>query len=115
MYKKIYKICLKEEWIEAKRLNVFLGSKIDKRDGFIHLSSGNQVHETARLHFREQEDLMLLEVKAQELNIKWETSRGNRLFPHLYGSLPLNQVSREHNLVLDKNKNHVFPSWLDVT
>ena len=115
MLKKIYKICTKEEWDEAKKLNVFFGSQIDKRDGFIHLSSGDQVNETARFHFNGKEGLILLEIKTDKLKIKWEKSRDNNFFPHLYSSLPLNQVSREYNLILDKNNNHILPSWLDVS
>ena len=114
MIKKIYKICSKEEWSEAKKLTVYFGSKIDKKDGYIHLSSGNQVHETAKLHFDGKHDLVLLEIKTDKLNIKWEKSRNDNFFPHLYGSLPVKEVIREYTLILDKNYNHILPSWLDV-
>ena len=113
MLKKIYKICSKEEWAEAKKLNVFLGSKIDKKDGFIHFSLGNQVCKTAQLHFNGQEDLVLLEIKIDKLKIKWEKSRNDDIFPHLYSSLPATEVIREYTLILDQNNNHIFPSWLD--
>ena len=113
MLKKIYKICSKEEWAEAKKLNVFLGSKIDKRDGFIHFSLGNQVCKTAQLHFNGQEGLVLLEIKIDKLKIKWEKSRNDDFFPHLYNSLPVTEVIREYTLILDENNNHIFPSWLD--
>ena len=114
MFKKIYKICLKKEWYEAKMNNVFLGSEADKRDGFIHFSTSEQVKETVRLHYAKEKELVLLEVKTKNIKIKWEESRNNHLFPHLYDSLPLNEISKECNLSLDKNGNHVFPSWLDV-
>ena len=114
MIKKLYKICSKDEWSEAKKLTVFLGSKIDKRDGYIHLSSGNQVHETAKIHFNGKEGLVLLEIKTDKLQITWEKSRNDNLFPHLYGVLPTAEVTRECTLVLDENNNHILPSWLDV-
>ena len=113
MLKKIYKICSKEEWAKAKKLNVFLGSKIDKRDGYIHFSSGKQVFETAGLHFNGQEGLVLLEIKTDKLKIKWEKSRNDHVFPHLYNSLPVTEVIREYTLILDENNNHIFPSWLN--
>ncbi len=111
--KKIYKICSKEEWAEAKKLNVFLGSKTDKRDGYIHFSSSNQVLETAQIHFNGQEGLILLEIKTNRLKIKWEKGRNNNFFPHLYSSLPVSEVTRECNLILDESNNYIFPRWLD--
>ena len=115
MAKYIYKICSNEEWEEARKLNVFLGSKVDKRDGYIHFSSANQVHQTAKLHFSGKEGLTLLEINTNNLKkLKWQRSRNNELFPHLYGSLPLNAVVRKFNLVLDKNNNHIFPTWLNI-
>ncbi len=114
MTKTIYKICSKDEWNEAKKQTVFLGSKIDKKDGFIHFSAGNQVHETAKLHFNGEEGLVLLEIRTEKLNIKWERSRNDDFFPHLYGILPIKEVTKEYTLTLDENKNHILPSWLDV-
>ena len=113
MLKRVYKICSKEEWAEAEKLNFFLGSKVDRRDGYLHLSSGKQVYETAQLHFEGQENLILLEIKTDSLNIKWEKSRNNAFFPHLYGILPTTEITRVFTLILDENNNHIFPSWLD--
>ena len=113
MLKRIYKICSKGEWTKAKKLHVFLGSEVDKRDGYIHFSSGNQVCETAELHFKGEEGLVLLEIKTDKLKIKWEKSRNDNFFPHLYSSLPTAEVTREFTLILDENNNHIFPSWLN--
>lgn len=62
---------------------------MDLADGFIHFSSADQARETARRHFRGQEDLMVLAVEAGALggDLKWEPSRGGALFPHLHGPL----------------------------
>ena len=38
--------------------------------------------------FAGQTDLLLVEVDAGQLDIRWEPSRGGALFPHLYGDLP---------------------------
>jgi len=40
---------------------------LDLADGFIHFSSADQARETARRHFRGQEDLMVLAVEAGAL------------------------------------------------
>ena len=112
MLERVYKICSKEEWAEAKRMNVFVGSEIDKVDGFIHLSTASQVKETAKLHFKGKKNLILLEVKTINLELRWEKSRNKTFFPHLYSNLPTSEISKEHSLTLDSNNNHVFPPWL---
>jgi uncharacterized protein (DUF952 family) len=64
------------------------------RDGFIHFSTAAQVAETAAKHFAGQHGLMLVAVDGDTFGpaLKWERSRGNELFPHLYAALPLSAV-----------------------
>jgi uncharacterized protein (DUF952 family) len=91
----VFKVLSRTEWSEAEREGVFRGSEIDRRDGFIHLSSGNQVEQTIVLWFPDRDDLMLAAVEDGRLSdsLKWEPSRGGALFPHYYGSLPLERVA----------------------
>ncbi len=86
----IYKILPRAEWDAALEAGTFLGSPIDVQDGFIHFSTGEQWRETLDKHFAGQADLLLVAVEAETLGpeLKWETSRGGALFPHLYGPLP---------------------------
>jgi uncharacterized protein (DUF952 family) len=90
----VYKICAQAEWRAAESGGKFLGAAVDARDGFIHFSSAAQLAETAAKHFAGQSDLMLIAVDAAALGpaLKWERSRGNDLFPHLYAPLPLKAV-----------------------
>lgn len=85
----IYKICTAEEWAQALRDGEFIGSEPDRRDGFIHFSTGEQMAETAAKHFSHLRGLMLVMVDAELLGaaLKWEPSRGGALFPHLYAPL----------------------------
>ena len=72
---------------------MFHGAPVDRADGFIHFSTAEQVAETARRHFGEQDDLLLVAVRADALSdLRWEPSRGGALFPHLYGFLPMDAV-----------------------
>ncbi|RZJ90573.1 MAG: DUF952 domain-containing protein, partial [Brevundimonas sp.] len=49
--------------------------------------------ETAQKHFAGQADLILAEVRLDDLgDVRWEPSRGGQLFPHLYGPLPMSAV-----------------------
>ena len=108
--KKIYKICDRTEWEIAKERDVFKGSGIDLTDGFIHFSTSEQVKETAKLHFNGVKNLLLIKVNTEKLEIKWETSRNNKLFPHLYDVMQLSNVVSVFELKLDKNNNHILPS-----
>ena len=90
----IYKICERTAWQEAESAGLYRGSALDIRDGFIHFSTAAQAGETAAKHFAGQTDLMLIAVDGDALGaaLKWETSRGGDLFPHLYATLPLAAV-----------------------
>ena len=88
----IYKIVPAALWREAELAGVFAGSPVDERDGFMHFSTAEQLAETARKHFSGQDDLLLVAVDANQVELRWEPSRGGQLFPHLYGVLPLSAV-----------------------
>ena len=107
----LYKICPASLWHEAERQGVFRGSAHDIRDGFIHFSTAGQVAETAAKHFPGQHNLLLISVDGARLSgaLKWEPSRGGALFPHLYGELDLNTVSKVEALPFGPGGRHVIP------
>ncbi len=96
----VFKICPAADWRAAAEDGVYRGSTVDRRDGFIHLSTGAQLAETRRRHFAGQRDLVLVELDPNDLgtNLRWEPSRGGALFPHLYGSLPVHLARRVSSL-----------------
>ena len=81
-------------WRDAEARGTFDGAGVDLADGYIHFSTAAQVRDTAALHFRGQDDLLLIAVDASILGValRFEPSRGGDLFPHLYGVLPLDAV-----------------------
>lgn len=85
----VFKIATASQWRDAVATGAFAGSHDDLRDGFIHLSSGDQLAGTLAKHFRGQSDLVLVAFTASSLapDLKWEVSRGGNLFPHLYAPL----------------------------
>ncbi len=109
---KLYKICSREAWSAAKQSGVLEPSLVDRRDGFVHLSSATQVAGTLAKHFAGQRDLVLLGV-APELfpqgALRWEVSRGGELFPHLYGELRAEYVTSEVPLRLAADGSHELP------
>jgi uncharacterized protein (DUF952 family) len=107
----IYKIMRASEWSEAEAAGSFLGSGVDRRDGYIHFSTAAHVEETARRHFAGQTDLVLLTFEAESLGdaLRYEPSRGGALFPHLYAPLPVAALRRLYPLPWDGTR-HQFPA-----
>jgi uncharacterized protein (DUF952 family) len=107
----IYKICPASAWREAERQGVYRGSADDTRDGFIHFSLASQVAETAKKYFFGQSGLFLIEVDADVLGdaLRWEPSRNDELFPHLYGELDLGAVTDVLDLRMRSDGYHDIP------
>ena len=99
----IYKILSRAEWRAAQAAGQFVGSAVDLADGYIHFSAAAQAQETATKWFAGRDDLVLLTVDADALGeaVRWETSRGGALFPHLFAPLRIDQVLAERPLRLD--------------
>jgi uncharacterized protein (DUF952 family) len=89
-----YKIMTQAEMEQMQREGVFDGARIDRLDGYIHLSTASQLAETLDKHFDGVEGLMLAAVDLAPLGdrVRWEASRGGQLFPHLYASLAMEWV-----------------------
>jgi len=108
----VYKICPLALWRAAEAEGRFTGAPVDVADGYIHFSTAAQVKETARRHFRGQDDLLLIAIDTVKLDpvaLRWEVSRGGDLFPHLYSDLPLDSVVCIRPLPLGPDGVHVFP------
>ena len=112
--RRIYKICSASAWREAERQGVYRGSADDIRDGFIHFSLPSQVAETARKHFLGQTGLFLIEVDADALGdaLRWESSRDDELFPHLYGELDLGAVTAVLDMRARSDGTHDIPELI---
>ncbi len=108
-----YKITTEDEWKVAEDAGSFLGSALDLKDGFIHLSTVDQMRETARLHFAGQENLVLVAVAESSVAdaLKWEASRGGKLFPHVFTALDPKTVLWVKPLPWDGTA-HIFPEEL---
>jgi len=89
-----YKIIDAAEWREAVAGGTYAGSAVDLADGYIHLSTADQLGDTARRHYAGRRSLMLLTVDLAALGdtVVWEPSRAGALFPHIYGHLPVRAV-----------------------
>jgi uncharacterized protein (DUF952 family) len=111
MARMIYHMCPAETWQAAVRAGEYRGTADDLRDGFIHFSTAEQIAESARRHRAGQSGLVLIALESARLGerLKWETSRGGALFPHVYGPLDPAEVASVAPLPLGPDGEHVFP------
>src|SRR5690606_24074716 len=96
----------------ARLSGAYAGMPIDAEDGYMHFSTAAQLAETLRLHFKGQNDLVIVAVRTEDLgdNLVWEPSRGGQLFPHLYnGPLNLDAVEWDAEVSVDAEGNCNLP------
>ena len=100
---QIYKVLTPNQWDKAQASGVII-TELDIKDGFIHLSTAAQLNATLFLYFAKEESVVLLQVDHSQTHdrIKFEAPipAGNRsgLFPHYYGDLNIDAVSRVWHL-----------------
>jgi len=108
----IYHMCPAEAWEAAVAAGHYTGTEDDRRDGFLHFSTKDQIAESARRHRAGQAGLVLVAVEAARLGdrLRWEKSRDGALFPHLYGPLSPAEVASAVALPLGPDGEHLFPA-----
>jgi len=105
-----YKI-LTEEQMRALEADRFEGAPIDIADGYVHLSTADQVTGTLDAHFAGRQGLFLaaVDLDAAGNAVRWESSRGGALFPHLYGRLTKALVLASGPLRRDEAGHPILP------
>lgn len=83
---RVYKVFTETEWKTFQSTGQFNGSVDDLRDGFIHLSTKEQLTGVIDRFFSDKRPLYVAEfsdpVFLQQL--KWEVSDSGDIYPHLY-------------------------------
>ena len=105
-------MCKRRDWQNAEESGVYYGNVNGKADAFLHFSTAQQVAESAARHRTKVTDLVLITVDADDLgpSLKWELSRSDQLFPHLYGPLEVAKVISVCDLPLGEDGFHIFPN-----
>tara|TARA_B100000900_G_C20471636_1_gene671652 strand:+ start:276 stop:581 length:306 start_codon:yes stop_codon:yes gene_type:complete len=90
----VYRVFKKNEFEKFKEKKSFSGSLLDKKSGFIHLSTKQQIFGTIKKYYSEEKSLKIVKFKISDLKhkLKWEKSRNEDFFPHFYGTLLFNWV-----------------------
>ena len=95
----VYKILREYEWKEARETGQ-ITTALDKKDGFIHLSTAPQLAATLDLFFKDSDSLHLLQLnldKIDQTQLIYESSFPNKgkrksAFPHLYSQLTIDHI-----------------------
>ena len=96
-----FKILTADQWAMFEAEGVFTGAPVDVADGYIHLSTADQLDETMAKHFAGQTNLVVAEIDLASLGdiVRWEISRGGARFPHIYGLLTMGAVRDRKSVV----------------
>lgn len=109
MTRSVYKLLSEADWAGAQAEGA-TATAIDAADGYVHLSTNEQVRETARRYYSGQARVRLLRFDPALLgDVRWEKSRGGHLFPHLYGPLKVGKADGAWWLMAGPDGVPVFP------
>ena len=106
MNKQVYKILTTSEWKEAKALGK-IETALDRNDGFIHLSTAQQLAGTLAFYFKDFDSLILLKINTKdfkdEIIFEKAVPAGDRSgeFPHLYGILKVEKIINKWEIKRD--------------
>jgi uncharacterized protein (DUF952 family) len=113
----VYRICEFDEWQASQAQGELVWSDLDRRDGFIHLSSARQVEATLARHFVGRADLWVLTIACDRLvdgSLRFESprerSRSAEQFPHFYGRIDLEAIVGSEPLTLAADGSHPLPA-----
>ena len=97
----IYKVLTGEQWAAA-RAGSLVEAPVDKADGYVHFSTAATLTGTLRKWFRGQEGCVLLAFESEDFatSLRWEKSRNDEFFPHVFGPVMSEAVVKVWQLEL---------------
>ncbi|MEO6716399.1 MAG: DUF952 domain-containing protein [Novosphingobium sp.] len=106
-----YKVLTSRQMEALLSEGLFAGAPVDLADGYIHLSTAEQLPGTLDKHFAGQNGLHIAAIDLAVLGkeVRWEPSRGGALFPHVYGVLPLAAVIAHRPLQRELDDTVILP------
>jgi len=112
--KLILHITQRTEWDAAQTRGSFTAPSLT-REGFIHCSTPEQAVATAERFYANQHGLVLLVIDEKRVRpeIKYEpgTDKPDDLFPHIYGPLNLDAVTRVVDFDPDSSGHFHLPAF----
>ena len=96
--KDAYKILTLDQWQNASE-NGFVITELDKKDGFIHLSTSKQLAASLSFYFKDHDEVVLLKLGGMDFEdeivfeVPFPAKKRVSAFPHLYSKLDVNRAS----------------------
>lgn len=114
--KLIYHITSTAQWHDARSQDYYCPKEFD-RDGFTHCSYGHQLLTVAHRFYRGEKCLVILVIESSKINgklIEENLEGGTELYPHLYGVLPINAVSKAIAFPCNADGSFCLPEELTI-
>jgi uncharacterized protein (DUF952 family) len=106
----IFHITKREQWEKAKLEGVYHADTLHSQ-GFIHCSTSQQIVKVANALYHAQRELVLLCIATNKVQseIKYQSVGSQELYPHIYGPLNVDAVTKVINFEPTKNGKFVLP------
>ena len=105
--KRVCHLVPRDEWEKALVDGIYRPSSL-VTEGFVHCSEPEQLIESAKVHFSEYDELVVLYFIPKHLGakLKYEKGRNGELFPHIYSPIWLEFVETTKMLVRMKDGSY---------
>ncbi|MCP3936128.1 MAG: DUF952 domain-containing protein [Actinomycetia bacterium] len=108
----IFHITTPEAWAAAAEAGQYVHPSLEN-EGFIHMSTSDELLATTRRHYEGVSGLIVLEIDPDQLTegtLVWEMAPSvGREFPHSYGPIPTDAVTATHGWDADENGLRQLP------
>lgn len=93
--KMLYHVVKETHWNTFKKSNLYFSETFDT-ENFIHLSEASQIKGVLERYYKNQNNLLILCIEKEKLtsDLIYEKATNNDHFPHLYGGLNVNAISK---------------------
>ena len=84
-----------DEWARAAERGAIVPASLTT-EGSVHCSTAAQLAATVRRYHPSTSGLLVADIAMSRLTheVRWETSGGHGVFPHVYGPIPITAVTR---------------------
>ncbi|WP_255039498.1 DUF952 domain-containing protein [Lacihabitans soyangensis] len=91
----LYHVVKETHWNTFKKSNLYFSETFDT-ENFIHLSEASQIKGVLKRYYKNQNNLLILCIEKEKLtsDLIYEKATNNDYFPHLYGGLNINAISK---------------------
>lgn len=90
MIERYFHFVTQKQWDASVSAGIHAPPSLDT-EGFVHLSTAEQVARTVERHYRDVRDLLIIELDPErfDADVVFEEGEPGERFPHLFGPVPL--------------------------